>query len=460
MSDTSVTASSDDSSIDSYLASRGLGTTGMAAMAPDKGAASAASPAMPSGDLLRMPAFPSMPKLRDVPKAPQDQFENPMRQFGGPAMFLASLGSLMTRHPMKTALNSASEMIQADVKGQKEQMELHRENWRNSTEAALAQNRIEIERYKAIMNKYQHDTEAQAAYMMGMASGFNDPQMRAMISTGQIQNVWSLIQDREKRGKEAADFMLRQKEQDEREKHNRITEEETKRRNDAITGLGASEGNIDVEAQKIVELKRAPPPVNSRRPGDLRLWAKVHEIDPDYDASHWTKKNAEASAGGRVRGGREEALSMILDITKADIPAALAASAKVPRGSVVPLNKWINQGRVMVSDPDQAEFAFQNLNLAEHWAKSMNPGGVMRVDDRDKALEILHTAWSNGTYERLARAIEAQIGRELNAIRSGGKPGLSQIGSDGAEGAPKEGERKQFKQGWGVYRNGKWEPEQ
>jgi hypothetical protein len=33
----------------------------------------------------------------------------------------------------------------------------------------------------------------------------------------------------------------------------------------------------------------------------------------------------------------------------------------------------------------------------------------------------------------------------------------------GNEGAvtsqPKEGERKQFKQGWGVYRNGQWVPE-
>lgn len=341
-------------------------------------AASSPSPAMPSGDLLKMPAFPSMPKLRDVPKAPQDQFENPMRQFGGPAMFLAALGSLMTRHPMKTALNSASEMIQADVKGQKEQMELHRENWRNSTEAALAQNRIEVERYKAIMNKYQHDTEAQAAYMMGMASGFNDPQMQAMMSTGQIQNVWSLIQDREKRGKEASDFLLRQREQDERQRHNMATEGRTAEQ------MAQRDRQLDISERRMGVMEKS---LGLRDPEVKSAAASLTKLEQQKNSIESFEKTA-------IKNG--EMLSQLAD--------------KVDKTGIPVFERWSRAGRKSIAgDTDVSDFQLQYELFTAEAAKILtNPNltGVLT----NRAREEMHEAIS-------PNASAAQIKSAINLLK-------------------------------------------
>lgn len=135
----------------------------------------------------------------------------------------------------------------------------------------------------------------------------------------------------------------------------------------------------------------------------------------DFQASGVGKSTAE-----RVRAGREENLNLILRATKAAIPAAIDASKALPRSNYVPLNRLIQRGQVMSSNPQLVEFGQANLQLAEHWARAMNPTGVMRESDRDKALHFLDTAYGNKTYERAVRQLEKQIEREQAAVRGGG----------------------------------------
>jgi hypothetical protein len=114
----------------------------------------------------------------------------------------------------------------------------------------------------------------------------------------------------------------------------------------------------------------------------------------------------------------EAKLKVILNTTRAAIPAAIEASTKVPRTKFVPVNKLIQKGQVATSDPDLQSFAMANLQLAEGWARAMNPTGVMRESDRDLALNTLSTATSPETYASAVNQLKLQLDRELQSIQS------------------------------------------
>lgn len=143
-------------------------------------------------------------------------------------------------------------------------------------------------------------------------------------------------------------------------------------------------------------------------------------------ASHMSKKLQEFRASGiyknaeaRTAAGREANLNLILNATEAAIPAALDASKAVARTGWVPINKIIQKGEVIASNPELKRFGMANLQLAEHWARAMNPLGVMRESDRDMALNYLNTADSQPTYAAAVDQLHTQILRERDAVRKG-----------------------------------------
>jgi len=124
------------------------------------------------------------------------------------------------------------------------------------------------------------------------------------------------------------------------------------------------------------------------------------------------------TAAQRSLATTEAKLKVILNTTRAAIPAAIEASTKVPRTKFVPVNTLIQKGQVATSDPDLQSFAMANLQLAEGWARAMNPTGVMRESDRDLALNTLSTATSPETYARAVNQLKLQLDRELQSIQS------------------------------------------
>lgn len=140
------------------------------------------------------------------------------------------------------------------------------------------------------------------------------------------------------------------------------------------------------------------------------------------------------SAEARTAGTREANLGIILKATDAAIPAALEASAKVARTNWLPLNQIIQKGQVIASNPELREFGMANLQLAEHWARAMNPTGVMRESDRDLALGFLSTADSPETYKRVVAQLKKQIEREKAAVSGfrGANGANAQLGKENA----------------------------
>jgi hypothetical protein len=155
------------------------------------------------------------------------------------------------------------------------------------------------------------------------------------------------------------------------------------------------------------------------------ILTKEMGMTPAQAAEHLTKKQQEYAAQGqglnseaRTTGVREANLNLILKAADAAIPAALEASDKVSRTGWVPLNKIIQHGEVMTSNAELKQFGMANLQLAEHWARAMNPTGVMRESDRDKALSFLSTADSKETYKAAVGQLRTQIERERDAVKA------------------------------------------
>lgn len=128
------------------------------------------------------------------------------------------------------------------------------------------------------------------------------------------------------------------------------------------------------------------------------------------------------SAEARTSANREANLNLILKATDAAIPAALEQSEKVARTGWVPINQIIQKGQVIASNPELRKFGMANLQLAEHWARAMNPTGVMRESDRDLALHFLSTADSKETYKEVVGQLKTQITRERDSIKGGHTP--------------------------------------
>lgn len=363
--------------------------------------------------LQSMPKMPEPPKLHDIPSPTDQQFHSPFKDFSGPAMFLVALGSLMTRHPMKVAMDSFSAMVNASVQGQKEVMTNARENMKVATDTAIKQNEVEIERYKLIMEKYKEDANQQVAAMMAQASGFNHPMMAAMVKTGNPANVWSYIQDLETQGEKLREFQLKHEEFEEKQRHNK-----------ALEGQGA---DVDKTAQAIAEYRMPPPSPANRSPQVQAIRERVLELNPEYDASKYAAKAAGATSGARAAGTRSANLELIQRNLEAAIPQAEAASAQVPRGKWVPINQLVQRGEVATSDPNYAKFAMTNLQVAELWARAMNPSGVMREGDRDKALQYLNVATSPETYKQQLQVLRDFVQRERQSteeFRQGKEPSV------------------------------------
>jgi hypothetical protein len=170
--------------------------------------------------------------------------------------------------------------------------------------------------------------------------------------------------------------------------------------------------------------------MNAENKGLVAKYVEEEKLAQGVDDAEYARRKQEFSATGisknaaaRTRATRVANLSMVIDAADAAIPAALEQSEKVTRyaGALVPLNRLIQHGEIATSDENMIPFAMANLQLAEHWARAMNPMGVMRESDRDLALKYLDTAQAKGTYKTAVLQLQKQIHRERDEIQAGGQ---------------------------------------
>ena len=155
------------------------------------------------------------------------------------------------------------------------------------------------------------------------------------------------------------------------------------------------------------------------------------------------------------------------------IKLARGAIEKVPRTSFLPINKLIEGFQKQTLSPEQAELFTRVQGIVNTYAAVMARGASVTTDSaRHRSEELLQTASNPEVFNRVLDTMESEINMALNSPAQmrefykkhyGGKSlGESVTGAPAAGGSaptagqPNKGDRKQFKQGWGVWDGEKW----
>ena len=141
---------------------------------------------------LQQMQAPKPPPKPNLPQAPQQQMRDMFQAFQNPAVVLAGLASLATRAPLTAAFKAGAAALEGFHKGDQEAIKNNVENWRNETDRALAQSKIELEAYKETWEKYKDDKTKLIAELQAQASISKDEVILAEVrSRAQIRSGFS-----------------------------------------------------------------------------------------------------------------------------------------------------------------------------------------------------------------------------------------------------------------------------
>jgi hypothetical protein len=425
----------------------------------------------PPHQSLNTPPAPQMGQQQAPPKAPDAKdYEKNSMAFASAMAVLGAVAGRFTRQPGGAALAAFAGALKGWQSGNLEAYEQAAKKWEQDTKTTLDNNKLVMEKYKLALEDRKMNIDQQMSQIQLISAEYHD---KIMYDAAQQKNYTMVAQIYEKNHEfttKASDAAAKLQE--------KRDEQKTKNEQSATYWLSppgqqqlatlplaqqaAVKQMIDIYAQKSVKGGQAGQIVakeNQERQarGEAPMTAQEEinfsqQIHPprsaagmslqqfkqenphatSADLQEFQARQAELSAAGRTKGGREANLDIILNVTDAAIPAALAASDKVPRGNWVPINQIVQKGKVAQSDAATMQFGMANLQLAEGWARAMNPTGVMRETDRDKALSFLSTATSKETYKALVEQLRTQIQRERAGIQSGKQSTVSEPGSTAA----------------------------
>jgi hypothetical protein len=147
--------------------------------------------------------MPDPPPDQFMPPPPAQQPYNPIHAWGSTAMFLAGIGSLLTRTPLTTALNAAGGVLNA-YKQQNAQAAAESFGvWKAQTANALNMQKYEFAKYKDAITSHSNDLKAQTAAVLALATAFRDETTKTVLEAQGIPGVQHVVH---KRGKAASDL--------------------------------------------------------------------------------------------------------------------------------------------------------------------------------------------------------------------------------------------------------------
>lgn len=364
-----------------------------------------------------------LPKTPQLPEAPKEQYRNPFEAFQNPAVILAGIASLATRAPLTAAFQAGAAALEGFHKGDKEAIEQHTQNWKNAVEKAEKQNRLEVDAYTRVMEKRNLAVKEKLAEMQALAAGFKDQVTLESLRRGDIDFINDVIQKRKEAGSKLEKLQLQelltqqriQMNQDkmQRESEGRMDDETLRdmvnRTYAGEKGVAAGVGRGIQGSANLARYQNMLSQVGRERnlPADTILKAQREAA----------AESAAATSAARTSATQSANLSLIATNLDKQLPAAEAMSAKIPRGKYVPLNQLMQAANTQISDPDLLEFKVANLQVAELWARAMNPKGVMRIEDRHLAMDLLNTVTSHEAYVRVLKQLKNFVDREREAVK-------------------------------------------
>ena len=155
----------------------------------------------------------------------------------------------------------------------------------------------------------------------------------------------------------------------------------------------------------------------------LSLWANERQaqgIPIDEAAQNMAKQQASYTgqvSGARSVGTRGANIEMAANLATVAIPQALKASEAFPRGQFTPVNAAKLQAYEAGSSVPVSEWDIANLQIAEMYARALNPtGNTIRKDMFDRAVAAISQAKSPEAYKATLQSIYQAMQREKQGI--------------------------------------------
>ncbi len=313
------------------------------------------------------------------------------------ATVFGAIAGAMTRRSSVNALAAFTGSLEGLKEGNQIKFEQNSKLWEQENKRIYQQWQMQDNAYQRILDDKKLDMDTKMFMVQQRATQLRDDMMAKVAAQ---RDVVTLAQLKDRR----ADAI-------ERAKTSYETLQERIRHNKTMEGQG-QEQSMDARAQAIAKYQ-LPPVANPRNPQDRAMMAKVMELNPGYDAKRYSGEQS----GAKSTGTRLANLEGIQRSVNALVPQALAASAAVSRTRFVPVNEAIQMVQSASSTPELEAFATVNINLAEQWARSQKPTGVLDVELQKIALGRLSTAKSDQAYRTVVKTMVTSIRREAEVAR-------------------------------------------
>jgi hypothetical protein len=422
--------------------------------------------AKPMSALAGMPPAPQPPQMKQPEKAPDHAaYQKDAMAWASAMAVLGAVAGRFARVPGTAALSAFGAAMKGWQTGNQQAYENAAKEWEQNTKTTVENNRQVLEKYKLALENRKMNIDEQMSQIQLISAQYHD---KMMYDASAAKNYTMVAQIYEKqfeytdKVKQSGDA-LQQKREDQRVKNEQQAaywlspDGQTKlatlppgqqaavkqlisiyaAKTGGLLGSDPSEpgGGGQMSDQSIAgraklyaagDLDGAFKGVGGGMAGSRvrnmitnRGEALVAEQGTDLSAKRQEYKAHQVGLSAEERTGATTAanLDIIMRNAHAAIPQAVAASEKVPRTSWMPLNRLMQTADSGISDPALKEFKLANLQLAELWARAMNPKGVMRESDRELALQMLSTADSPETYRRVTKQLEVFLERERAAVK-------------------------------------------
>jgi hypothetical protein len=394
------------------------------------------------------------PQLGQLQKAPPPP-ENPFIKGGGMEYMgimsvFAGLAGALGRSNATTTMAAFGGAMKGYAEGNEEVFQQQTKEWEIANKKMLEDNQSKMDQYRAILEDQKMTMDQKREEIKLVAAQFQDEIMfntqnmnhweKSAQTYEHIFQVNEQIKDRSERMKLAIDAVNDRMEQ--RRAASEVSLLPVVQRR--IAGDKAAFNGLNPNSKKLAL------DIYERVAGEQGIdGTKQAKIDQDY-GGEVSYQRAGGTQAARVESASNEVAGLV--------PLAIESSKKLPRGKFVPLNQLIQGWQAGTSDPAYNEFLTNNFALTNAYARAMNPTGQPRVTERleAKAEGLLSKATSQAAYEVQARQLWKEVQTSKGAVAQ------TRAGPTAPQpfpGDPKIGDRKQFKQGVGVWNGTTYVPE-
>lgn len=140
--------------------------------------------------------------LADITKKGPEAFKTNWKQLGMLLVPIIAIGSMMMKNHARGAMVAMTGFMQGYAGGRKQKMDEARQQYKDSLEAAMEQNRVEIQKYQSAMEGYHLSMSERMNEMQIIAAETRNDVMMEHIKRGEISDAIRLLEHQEKQGRE------------------------------------------------------------------------------------------------------------------------------------------------------------------------------------------------------------------------------------------------------------------